>query len=768
MTRIAATAMALVCLASSPALAAADRLDLPHSERTVLVRFADGVADGAQEAAVAAAGGTIERRYRLVPGLVRVRVTTPVPAALASLRAADGVRYAEPDYIVNTLSTPSDSRLMELWGMGNTGQTGGLAGADINVAGAWAVTTGNPDQLIAVIDAGIDPNHPDLAENIWVNPGEVAGNGVDDDGNGYVDDVRGWNFLTNSPDTNVHADHGTHVAGTIGAVGDNGSGVVGVNWRCKIVPLAFIGPQGGVLSDAILAIEYAVDVGARLSNNSWGGGPYVQALYDAIEAAGAAGHLFVAAAGNAGVSDPMLPAAYANENIISVAASTHRDERAGFSNWGLPHVDVFAPGQSILSTVPGGYAYNQGTSMAAPHVAGVAGLLWAANPTWTWQQVRDRIFQTVRPVAAFDGLVRFPGVVNAGAALGGTAARPPAIALVGEWPDAIPAGGQAEVTLRITPGDDTLVPESLVAFSSIDGVFEPVAMTPLGDDMFRAVVRAGTCGNPARFYFEARGQNSGPVRLPSAGAARPVSAAVGSFTTLYADDFEGDAGWTAGVPGDTASLGLWNRGLPEFTGAQPGWTRRGNACFVTDSRAGAGPGAFDVDNGFTTLLSPRINLAGTGGAVFLSYWRWYSNNGGNNPNADVFLVDVSADDGATWTRVEAVGPSTNASEGWDYVQARLETLVPLTDRVRVRFIAQDLEGPSLVEAAVDDLRIRAFECVAPCRADWNGDGSVNQDDLMAFVNDLLVSAPGADLDGDGSIDFNDLLSFINFYNAGCT
>ena len=286
---------------------------------------------------------------------------------------------------------PNDTYFNLEWGLHNTGQTiqgqVGIADADIDCPEAWDLSTGNASFVIADIDTGMQWTHPDLDGNVWSNPGEIAGNGIDDDGNGYIDDTRGWDFYSvdNNPDDGDG--HGTHTAGTIGAEGNNGIGVVGVNWQCKIMPLRFLGPFGGSTSDAILAVNYAAAKGVRVSNNSWGGGGFSQGLFDAINAAKAVGHVFVAAAGNNGSnndSSPFYPASYNLDNLISVAATDNRDNRASFSNYGAVSVDLGAPGVNVASTyTASGYAYLSGTSMATPHVTGVVALVEALNPSWT-------------------------------------------------------------------------------------------------------------------------------------------------------------------------------------------------------------------------------------------------------------------------------------------------------------------------------------------------------------------------------------------------
>ena len=406
---------------------------LEAAPSSLLVRFQEGVPQANRQQLRDLVGGRVLRSYDVVPGLEQLEVGIDRETALAALRAAPFVLYAEPDYVVHPVSTPNDTYFSLQWGLHNTGQTiqgsVGVPDADMDGPEAWDVFTGDGTFVVAVIDTGTQWSHPDLDANIWSNPGEIAGNGVDDDGNGYVDDVRGWDFYSNDNNPDDGNGHGTHTAGTVGAEGNNGIGVAGVNWQCKIMPLRFLGPAGGYTSDAIEAVQYAAANGALVSNNSWGGGGFSSALRDAIASAGSQGHVFVAAAGNNGTnndSSPFYPASYNVGTLISVAATNNTDGLASFSNYGATSVDVGAPGVDIASTYSGSnYVWASGTSMASPHVAGVVALVYAANPGWTAQDVIDRVLSTARPVGSLSGKTVTGGVVNAAAALSGATPPPP-------------------------------------------------------------------------------------------------------------------------------------------------------------------------------------------------------------------------------------------------------------------------------------------------------------------------------------------------------
>ncbi|MFM8931151.1 MAG: S8 family peptidase, partial [Gemmataceae bacterium] len=267
------------------------------SAKTVILQLPDGAKPDYSTGAYAP-GLKLTKAYPLVPGMYQANISgQSLIKTLDALKANTRVQLVQPDAKITAQMIPNDSRFSELWGMNNTGQTGGAFDADIDAAEAWDKATGTGQTVVAVIDTGVDYNHPDLKANIWTNTREIAGNGRDDDGNGYVDDVRGWDFFNNDADPMDDNGHGTHVSGTIGAVGNNSIGVAGVNWRTRIMPLKFLGADGsGYLSGAIDAVNYAVANGARLSNNSWGGGPYDATLGKAISNAAVKGHIFVAAA----------------------------------------------------------------------------------------------------------------------------------------------------------------------------------------------------------------------------------------------------------------------------------------------------------------------------------------------------------------------------------------------------------------------------------------------------------------------------------------
>ena len=397
----------------------------------LIVKFKPGIS--VQEIdAINASHGTSVLSVNPIARFMRLRIHGSDRAVRQMVRKyqdSGKVEYAEPNYIVHNTQVPNDIGFMLLWGLDNTGLLGGTPGADINAPDAWDIQTGNSSVVVAVIDTGVDYNHQDLSANIWTNPGEIPGNGLDDDENGFIDDVRGWVFLGDDNDPTDDNSHGTHVAGTMAAVGNNEIGVVGVNWTARIMPLKFLNANGsGNVVDAIAAIQYASTMGAKIMSNSWGGAGFSQSLKNAIVAADAAGALFVAAAGNDGANNdisPFYPSSYDVPNIIRVAATDHFDELAGFSNYGPSSVDLGAPGVDILSTTPNDeYDYKGGTSMAAPHVSGVAALIMAEFPALTHDEIKERMLNAVDPLPSLKGLVSTGGRLNAYNALLGVVPPP--------------------------------------------------------------------------------------------------------------------------------------------------------------------------------------------------------------------------------------------------------------------------------------------------------------------------------------------------------
>jgi hypothetical protein len=391
-----------------------------------------------------------------------------VRAAARLVAGLAGVKYAHPNMIVAGADAPNDPSFALQWGFQQT------TDADIDAPEAWSLRTDASQMVVAVIDTGTQYTHPDLVANIWTNPGEIPNNGLDDDGNGYVDDVHGYDWVNLDGDPSDDNGHGTHCSGTLGACSDNGLGVAGTCWKVQIMVLKFLGATGsGSIANAILAVEYALDNGAHLLSNSWGcycSANDVQGLRDAVAAAGEAGLLFVAAAGNASQDNdqvPYYPASFALPSVFSIAASNPSDGRASFSNWGAHSVHLAAPGESIYSTwISSAYMYSSGTSMACPHAAGAVALVAAQCPAATLVEVKQHIMDTADPSPAFTGLIASNGRLNLRNAL--LACPPPVEVSViaphgGElyfgsgtsvqWSTVDPEGAVHHVVIRLQSGD---------------------------------------------------------------------------------------------------------------------------------------------------------------------------------------------------------------------------------------------------------------------------------------------------------------------------
>lgn len=408
-----------------------------HVAGELLVKFRDGSAAAQQAAVRRGLGAQMLETVRGGKGalaLLRLPAGLSLAAAVRALSADPAVEYAEPNWIYQHADASTDTYYTNgsLWGMHGdatspSNQYGSQAGEAWNGGHTSCGTV-----WVGVIDEGYMHTHEDLAANAGTNPGEVAGNGVDDDGNGYVDDVNGWDFATgdNSVFDGVGDDHGTHVSGTIGGVGGNGKGVAGVCWSVRIINAKFLGSQGGTTANAIKAVDYITDLKTRhglnlvATNNSWGGGGFSQGLRDAITRAGSANILFIAAAGNSGTNNDAsasYPSGYPNPNIIAVASTTSTGAMSSFSQYGATTVDIGAPGSGIWSTVPkrvkgklvASYASYSGTSMATPHVTGAAALYKSSHPGASAADVKAAIMAAAVPTPSLTGKVVSNGRLNA-------------------------------------------------------------------------------------------------------------------------------------------------------------------------------------------------------------------------------------------------------------------------------------------------------------------------------------------------------------------
>jgi subtilisin family serine protease len=418
-----------------------------RGDADVLVRFRAGVSEERKQAIAAGLNDRVEDEIEAVEGLTTIDDLDgeSVEDIVSDYAKLPEVEYAEPNFEIkvdplaadsissrfvssDTRSGPNDPLLSEQWGLINTGQREGKAGADVSAGYAWERTHGSRKVVVAVLDSGVDYTHEDLAANIWHRPADMEM--YFDKELGFVDDYNGFSAVDRARDPMDENGHGTHCAGIIGAEGDNAKGVAGVNWQVEIMPLKFMGRGGfGTTKDAVEAINYVIDrkkagVNVRVISASWGSRQKSKALEDVIRKAGDNDILFVAAAGNDGMDadkTPHYPSNYKLPNIIAVAALDRKDQLAGFSNYGATSVHIAAPGREILSTwLDGAYEEHSGTAMATPFVAGVAGLVLSVEPNLTVKELRERLLGTVDKTDALKGKVSTGGRLNAARAVGAT------------------------------------------------------------------------------------------------------------------------------------------------------------------------------------------------------------------------------------------------------------------------------------------------------------------------------------------------------------
>jgi thermitase len=404
----------------------------------VLVRFRSGTTRETIDRITAQFNDEVEDRIESVDGLDVIEDEDGESTAevVAQYRTLPEVEYAEANSAIildhedagRKHVHADDEMFSRQWGLSNTGENGGKAGADISAMRAWAVTRGSGQVVVAVLDSGVDYTHPDLVNNIWARPEIIKAYEDDDLTDGAVDDEHGFNVVDDNGDPMDDNGHGTHCAGIIGAEGGNGIGIAGVNWNVKIMPLRFMDGDGaGTTKDAIEAINYVIDrkragVNVRIISASWGSTTKSRALEDVIRKAYDEGILFVAAAGNAGSDNdqtPHFPSSYNLGNVVSVAALNRNDQLASFSNYGVKSVHLAAPGEEILSTwLEHSFSEKKGTSMATPFVAGVAALMLSQNPKMSVDDLRAKLLKSVDPVLSLKGRVSSGGRINAAKAVG--------------------------------------------------------------------------------------------------------------------------------------------------------------------------------------------------------------------------------------------------------------------------------------------------------------------------------------------------------------
>lgn len=603
---------------------------------------------------------------------------------------------------------------------------------------AWDITLGDASIIVAVTDDGMDTDHEDLVDNLFVNSGETPGDGIDNDGNGFVDDVNGFDFVFDVPDANPNSngdDHGTHVSGIVAAKTNNNLGVAGTAGDTTMMPLQFFSSgQPWTAVDIAEAFTYGADNGAQIMTtsyniNGWVGDPVVTAAFDYIYDAGV---LHFNSAGN---GDQLNPARQAFHQTFLVASTEAGDLASSFTNYGTG-VDLAAPGGDVLSTeLNDTYGFKSGTSMASPNAAAVAALVWAHNPTWTRDQVAAQITYTAENIdalnPAYAGLLG-GGRVNSFRALTQTLPAPNVISAVGLPSDGSALlGSLAGFTLRfdqiMDPATVNAAGSFTLAYAGADGTFGTADDVPLdfswdeylvaGNEVTFTVT--GTFANAGDYRFTAVAPNlQNPFGTPMASAfTRTFSAC--AINPLLVDNAESGAGWSvvndpsltdgswSATPAVPAGGGVRNDPASDFDGS--------GRCFLTDNVSGNS----DVDGGPTRLISRVFDLAGESDP-YLSYARWISSTGG-----EPLLVDISGDDGATWTAVV----SHPSFDEWVIETLRVTDFVVPSATVRLRFSVMD--SGTITEAGIDFLRVLNVDCDAGgvgtsyCSAAPNSTGSTS-------------------------------------------
>lgn len=631
---------------------------------------------------------------------------------------------------------------------------------------AWDITLGDASIMIAVTDDGVDTTHQDLQPNIWTNTGEVPGDGIDNDGNGYVDDVNGYDFVFDVADPNPNGgnDHGTHCAGIAAAKTNNSIGVAGTAGDSTIMPVQFFA-SGQAWTDVIIAdaFSYATDNGAQIITtsyniNGWVGNALVTAAFDYLYDQGV---LHFNSAGN---GNELNPARQAFEQTLLVVSTDSADLRSSFSNYGTG-CDICAPGSSVLSTIlNNGYGNKSGTSMAAPNAAGVAALIWAQNPTWTRDQVAAQLVATGDNIdglnPGFEGLlgggrvnsfraltetlpapqVTFAdGLPGEGDVLVGdlvsftarfdqimdpaTINAPGALALVGAGGDGV-FGSADDVTVAVT------VEEYLISSNGITATLAgslPVA------GLYRAVVDASIVSNPFGTALDGNGDG-----VPGDDWVRNFSAC--GTNVVIDDPAESGADWS--VVNESLSTGAWTV-PPEVpigggTRNDPPTDFDGSGrCFLTENQ----PGNTDVDGGPSRLISRAYDASGASDP-FVSFAAWNVTSG-----ADPLDIDLSDDDGATWTPVDTI----NGTDGWEVFAYRISDYVSAAGEVRIRFSITDSGTASVTEAAIDAIKIFDVNCGGSigtryCQTSPNSAGSgaiINVSGSAAVAdNDVTLTSEG--------------------------
>ncbi len=730
------TLVAVLVLAIATSLSAAPKNDKPKERwraGQVIVKYKAGFAPAADKHGVKSAKKVFgkfklkgkAKQHADARGLDRIYVLNlkkdDVEATVAALKNDPAVEYAEPNWTLSFDAVPNDPSYASQWGL-----------AKIGAPAAWDTATSGMGVVVGVVDTGIDLTHPDLAANLWTNAGEIAGNNIDDDGNGFVDDVHGFDFYADHGNPIDTHGHGTMVAGVIGAAGNNATGVSGVVWSARLAALK-IGSDPDVHA-AVQAIEYANMMGFRITSNSWGWNEGGQSflLDDVIAAAEAAGHLFVAAAGNDAQNNdefPFYPSHYTNPNVISVTATTSSDALASFANYGFTSVDLAAPGDGIYTTnAGGGYTTVSGTSLSAPFVAGAAALYWTTNPSLTPAAVRDALMLRSDPLPALNGRTVSGGRLNVANLFDSDAVAPDAITDL-----TVTDFTHRSVTVRFTAtGDDgaagrasrydvrvSTSPITAASFATATPlVGEPIPALPATLETFKL---SGI--QPSTVYYIAA------KALDNAGNAGALSN-VATFTTpraavLFDDNFEGGArDWTVEGTDGIGGPSLWH--LQAVYLGTNRWQYAKAAGYGTDYDTGA--------RNWGALVSRELDLTQARDTrLRFRQFVWMERNIGR----DLAQVQVSVGGGA-WTTILA-----KQFTGYEDAQEELDLSAYDGQQIRIRFFIDTVDADDNAHPGwtLDDVVVDATSANAPPSVSLNAIPAVTED------QGATLSATGNDPEG---------------------
>jgi subtilisin family serine protease len=727
-----------------------------YSSSTVSVRFApgqvpgDGVANHPALDALLAKWGAVkvERAYNMPFGnpelaakvgvdrnyIITVPEGTDTPTMVAELQGIPGVFDSVTVVgIGGTAQTiPNDPQFSGCYGLHNTGQSTcagtGKSDADVDAPEAWDIFTGEDNVVVAVIDSGVNINHEDLL--------------------GHT--VAGWNTVQNNEYLVDDCPHGTHCAGTVAAIGDNGKGVVGVSWNALIMPVKVLTGCGGNTTDCAEGIIWAADNGAHVETMSLQYYTFDQFHLDSVQYADGLGVIVIAAAGNGPQNVVAYPAKY--QNCMAIAATTNQDTWAGFSNYG-PEIDMCAPGQDVLSSVAsGGYQCYSGTSMATPHVAGAAALIRSYNPAFTPDEVEEILKTTVDDLGDPGWDQRLgEGRLNVYNAI--LISTPGVYMKVANPPTGLHAPGEVlSFDVTIKQGNDELVPNSQLLHYRYDGgEYQTSALVYKEGETWTATLPETACGDKPEFYVSAEGVNTGVVVFPKDAPEKVLEFSVGELETSY-----------IAVTG-------FNNGLPEGWTADGFW-HVGELCSVGDSCDGGTYAYFGKDancrynNGQTKAIGTLKtlidlpNIAAVGKLEISYCWTLQTENKPGLDTAKVYVngvqVHQATESPNSWTTGTA---DITAYEGQT---VELSFVFDSKDQYYNNFRGWQVDG---LQFAITDVVCRGDECYA----DYNGDGTLDLFDFLAFTNDFNAGEGKANCDNEGGFDLFDFLCFTNAFNAGC-